>query len=149
MSHPGYQRTSSTNLISGNLPHLPHDGKFGIVTGGSRGKQTNAHSVYKAILLRTQQELVLPLLRISLLKAAHCCWYTLPIRRKNQPGRYVTPCQSNILFAAYPFRPTCLNPLVALRTSYRLRKTTFLIPRLGAFRLIFSSTTPVLQATQC
>ncbi|ERF70667.1 hypothetical protein EPUS_02533 [Endocarpon pusillum Z07020] len=37
MPHPGYQCTSSTNLSSGSLSYRQHDGKFGIVTGGSRG----------------------------------------------------------------------------------------------------------------
>lgn len=37
MAHPGYQRTSSTNLIGGSPSFRQHDGKFGIITGGSRG----------------------------------------------------------------------------------------------------------------
>lgn len=40
MLHSGFQRTSSTNLASSGLSHRQHDGKFGIVTGGSRGKQS-------------------------------------------------------------------------------------------------------------
>ena len=51
MSHPGYQRTPSTNLVSGESPYRPHDGKFGIVTGGSRGKHRSAeHSLGQLLI---------------------------------------------------------------------------------------------------
>lgn len=50
MSHPGYQRTLSTNLAGGTLSYRQHDGKLAIVTGGSRGDEAPAASFYTLLL---------------------------------------------------------------------------------------------------
>jgi hypothetical protein len=128
---PTYQRTPSTNLAK-TPAYRPHEGKFGIVTGGSRG--VPRFSELCNLLLTSFKVLELLYHATSRPKAALYSSSTHPTRPPSPQKNFAGSLAQHILSYAYRFKQTSRNPPEPYLTSLPQQRTSSHILARGSFR---------------